>query len=44
MNIKIVDRKYKLGRWFRFQKMKGIKTLGYKIALFKYEIRLYFKP
>ena len=42
MKLKIVDRNYCLGgKWFRFQKMKGTKYLGFKIAIGRYEIRFY---
>lgn len=42
MNIKIVDRKYLIGgKWFRYEIMKGVKLIGYKIAIGRYEIRLY---
>jgi len=37
----IVDRKRTLGNWFRFQKMRGVTTLGWKIGIFRYEIRFY---
>lgn len=44
MNIRIVDRKYLIGgKRFRFQKMRGIKLLGWKIAIGRYEIRFYLK-
>lgn len=43
MTIKIVNRKYLIGnKLFRFQKMKGIKSIGFKIAIGKYEIRFYY--
>ena len=42
MKLKLVDRKYIIGgRIFRFCKMKGIKLIGWKIAIGRYELRLY---
>jgi len=41
MKLKIVDRKYPIGRWIRFQKMQGIKLLGYKFVIYRYELRIY---
>jgi hypothetical protein len=42
MTIKIVDRRYLVGgKWLRFQKMKGVKLVGWKIAIGRYEIRFY---
>jgi hypothetical protein len=42
MNIKIVDRKYLIGgKWIRFEKMRFVKAVGYKIAIGRYEIRFY---
>jgi hypothetical protein len=44
MTIKIVDRRYLVGgKWLRFQKMKGVKLVGWKIAIGRYEIRLYLQ-
>jgi len=44
MNIRIVDRKYLIaGKWIRFQKMSGLKLVGWKIAIGRYEIRVYLK-
>ena len=44
MKIRIVDRKYLIGgKWFRFQRMKGIKYYGFKIAVGRYEFRFYKK-
>ena len=44
MNIKIVDRKYLIGgKWFRFQVMQGVRLVGWKIAIGRYEIRFYLK-
>lgn len=44
MPLKIIDRKYCLKeKWFRYQKMKGIKYLGFKIAIGRYEFRFYKK-
>lgn len=41
-NIKIVNRKYLISNKFiRFEKMVGLKLIGYKIAIGFYEIRLY---
>lgn len=43
MKIKIVDRKYRINNLsFRFSKMRGVKLIGYKISIFRYEIRFYF--
>jgi 2-keto-4-pentenoate hydratase len=43
MNISIVNRKYLIGnKWIRLEKMKGVRLVGYKLALGIYEIRLYF--
>jgi len=49
ISIRIVDRKYLIGgRWLRFEKMivnrynlKRKILIGYKIAIGRYEIRLY---
>ena len=42
MTIKIVDRKYLIGdKWLRFKIMRGIKLVGWKIAIGRYEIRFY---
>jgi len=41
MRIKIVDRKYPIGRWLRFLKMQGVQLIGYKLAIYKYELRIY---
>jgi hypothetical protein len=43
MRLKIVDRKYQIGNFFRFEKMKGVVLNGYKIAVHRYELRIYFK-
>lgn len=44
MTIRIVDRKYLIGgKWLRFQVMRGVKLVGYKIAIGRYEIRFYLK-
>lgn len=44
MEIRIVDRKYLIGgKWFRFQVMKSLKLVGYKVAFGRYEVRLYLK-
>ena len=43
MEIRIINRKYLIGgKWIRFQKMKWIKSIGFKIAIGKYEIRFYY--
>ena len=42
MKIKIVNRKYIIKKLIRFEKMVGVKLLGYKLAIGKYEIRLYY--
>jgi len=43
MVIKFVNRKYTIKYWIRFQKLRGInKIIGFKIAIFNYEIRLYY--
>ena len=43
-HVKIVDRKYIIGgKWLRFQKMQGVKLVGWKIAIGRYEIRFYLK-
>lgn len=42
MKLKIVDRKYKVGgKWIRFERMKGVKLIGYKLAIHRFEIRIY---
>lgn len=41
MKVKIVNRKYIIKKFFRFEKMKGVNTVGLKIAVGKYEIRFY---
>ena len=42
MKLKFVDRKYLIGgKWFRYQRMIGVKDLGFKIAIGKYEFRFY---
>jgi hypothetical protein len=42
MKLKIVDRKYSVGgKWLRFQTMRGIKIVGWKIAFFRFELRIY---
>ena len=42
MNIRIINRRYLIdNKWLRFEKMQGIKLIGYKIAVGKYEIRFY---
>jgi hypothetical protein len=42
MKIKIVNRKYIIHKFFRFEKIEGIQGyIGLKIALGKYEIRIY---
>ena len=42
MKLTIVNRKYVIGgKWFRFEKMLGITPVGWKLAIGKYEIRLY---
>jgi uncharacterized membrane protein (DUF373 family) len=42
MNIIFVNRKYIVGgKWLRFEKMKGIKLIGFKIAIGKFEVRIY---
>ena len=44
MDIKIVDRKYLIGgKLLRFQVMRGIRLVGWKIAIGRYEIRFYLK-
>ena len=44
ISIRIVDRKYLVGgKFFRFEKMGRRSIVGYKLALFKYEIRFYTK-
>ncbi len=42
MKLKIINRRYLIGgKWFRYQRMKGVKDLGFKIAIGKYEFRFY---
>lgn len=42
MDLVIVNRKYLLGgKWFRYQRMKGVKDLGFLIAIGRYEFRFY---
>jgi hypothetical protein len=42
MKLKIVNRKYIINRkWFKYQRMKGIKDLGFKITIGRYELRFY---
>lgn len=42
MKLKIIDRRYLIGgKWFRYQKMKGVKYIGFKIAIGRYEFRFY---
>ena len=42
MKLKIVNRKYLIGgKWFRYQRMIGVKDLGFKIVIGKYEFRFY---
>lgn len=42
MVLKIVDRKYLIGgKWFRYQRMNGVKDIGFKIAIGRYEFRFY---
>ena len=44
MTIKIVDRKYLIGgKWIRFQVMRGVEKVGWKVAIGRYELRLYLK-
>ena len=44
MDIKIVDRKHLIGgKLLRFQVMRGIRLVGWKIAIGRYEIRFYLK-
>ena len=44
MQILIVNRKYLVGgKWFRYQRMKGVKDIGFKIAIGRYEVRFYKK-
>ena len=42
MKIKIVNRKYIIKKFFRFDEMKGVNPVGFKIAIRKYEIRFYY--
>ena len=41
MKIKLINRKYQTGNFFRLKKMIGIKLLGYKFCIYKYELRIY---
>lgn len=42
MKINIVNRKYIICKFFRLEKIQGIQGfIGYKIAIWKYEIRIY---
>ena len=42
MRINLVDRKYPVGKWLRFQTMKGCeKLVGWKLVIYRWEIRLY---
>lgn len=42
MNVKVVDRKYIIGgRWLRFEVMRGVMLVGWKVAVGRYEIRFY---
>lgn len=42
MTIKIINRKYLIGgKWIRLEEMRGLKLVGWKIAIFNYEVRLY---
>lgn len=44
MKIRIVDRKYSIGgKWLRFEVMQGVKLVGWKIAIGRYEIRFYYE-
>lgn len=43
MKIKFVNRKYMISnKLFRFEKMIGVKPVGFKVAIGKYEIRYYY--
>ena len=42
MTVRFVDRKYIIKKLFRFEKMRGVGTIGFKIAIGKYEIRFYY--
>jgi len=42
MKIRIVNRKYIIKKFFRFEKMKGVTIIGFKIAIGKYEIRYFY--
>lgn len=42
MKLIVINRRYLIGgKWFRYQRMKGVKDLGFKIAISKYEFRFY---
>ena len=42
MEVVYVNRRYFIGgRWFRYQRMKGVRDLGFKIAFGKHELRFY---
>ncbi len=43
MPIVYVNRKRTIGRFIVFQKMQGVKLLGYKVRIWKHEFRYYFK-
>ena len=44
MRIKLVNRKYIIAnKFFRFEKIIGIKLIGYKISIGIYEIRFFHK-
>lgn len=43
MVIRLINRKYTIKYWIIFQKLRGInKIIGFKIAIFNFEIRLYY--
>ena len=42
MKLLIVNRRYLIGnKFFRYQRMKGVNDLGFKIAIGKYEFRFF---
>jgi hypothetical protein len=44
MKLKIVNRKYIVGgKWLRFEVMRGFGKVGYKVAVWHYELRIYLK-
>jgi len=43
MELAIINRRYKIGSWLRFQKMQGVGLVGWKMCIGKYEVRLYIK-